>query len=427
MKISTFIIIIIQLLTVSCSLSPERSTRQILRQPAEFESQQAIWVIWPPADHKRGESVQEVTISIIDALIDDLNVIVTCATEKLHGQATQVLNARFPEAQNLTIWKVPSVEIWTRDMGPVFVETSDGKQAVADFNFDAWGYSDTLDADTKTEEMYDVRVAKLLRLPVVSSPMISEGGNREVNGKGTLMVTASVEEGRNPGMSRAAMEKEYQRLLGVRKTIWLKQGLQEDDHTFLGPLETSEGVKAYTVVTTNGHIDEFARFVNDSTVLLAAVDSSDLDDPIAMENHRRMEENYQILQRATDQDGRSLHIVRMPLPKTMLTTMAPGDPVYEYIKTLDYKDGSTFPEGDTITVVAAGSYLNFLITDSVVIGQKYWRDGLSEEIKFRDKKAAAILRSVFPHRKVILLDAMAVNLGGGGIHCITMQQPALSD
>ena len=221
------------------------------------------------------------------------------------------------------------------------------------------------------------------------------------------------------------MEREYKRLLGIEKTIWLKEGLHEDDHTFLGPLETADGTEAYTVITTNGHIDEFARFINDSTVLLAKVDSSDLEDPIARENHRRMEENYQILSKATDQDGDPLHIVRMPLPKTMLTTMAPGDPVYDYIKTLEYQDGSTFPKGDTISVVAAASYLNFLITNSVVIGQKYWRQGLPEDIKARDEKAAAVLQSVFPNRKVILLDAMAVNLGGGGIHCISMQQPKL--
>ena len=79
-----------------------------------------------------------------------------------------------------------------RDMGPVFVGTSDGHKAIADFNFDAWGYARYTRSGHKTEELYDVRVAELMQLPVVSSSMISEGGNREVNGKGTLIVTASV-------------------------------------------------------------------------------------------------------------------------------------------------------------------------------------------------------------------------------------------
>ncbi len=103
--------------------------------------------------------------------------------------------------------------MWARDMGPVFVETNQNTLAIADFNFDAWGYSDTLDPDTKLDEMYDVRIAELLNLPVISSTMISEGGNREVNGKGVLMTTESVEQGRNPAMSKQEMELEYKRLI----------------------------------------------------------------------------------------------------------------------------------------------------------------------------------------------------------------------
>ena len=43
--------------------------------------------------------------------------------------------------------------------------------------------------------------------------------------------------------------------------------------------------------------------------------------------------------------------------------------------------------------------------------------------KERDEKAAQVLQAVFPNRKVIQLDALSVNFGGGGIHCITMQEP----
>ena len=410
---------------LSCVGNPDKDSWTVTRQPAEFEKVDAVWLIWPPTDHKNGASVRKVTMSIIEALVSDLQVVVSCGDQELCNEAKEVLNSRFRETRNLTIQPIPSVEIWARDMGPVFVETSDEGLAIADFNFDAWGYADTLDADARTEEMFDVRVAELMQIPVVSSPMISEGGNREVNGLGTLLVTAGVEEGRNPNMTRSQMEEEYQRLLGVKKVIWLKEGLREDAHTFLGPLNTADGSKAYTVVSTNGHIDEFARFVNDSTILLAKVDSADLDDPIARANHQRMEENYRILTNETDQDGNPFNIVRMTLPRTVLDKMAPGDYVYDYIKTLDYQDGSTFPEGDTINVVAAASYLNFLITNSVVIGQKYWREGLDEAINLRDQEARKVLESVFPDRKVIMLDALAVNLGGGGIHCISMQQPRM--
>lgn len=415
--------LIIVLLMQSCSNQNENDELIITRQPAEFESQDAIWLIWPSIDHKEGESVENVTISIIEALIENMDIVITCRDKELLNQANETLLNHFGDLNNITLLEIPSLEIWPRDMGPIFVETNQNTLAIADFNFNYWGYTDTLDSDTKMEEMYDVRVAEELNLPLISSSMISEGGNREVNGKGTLITTESVEWGRNPNMSKEEMESEYKRLLGVKKIIWLKQGLVEDDHTFLGPKTTYNGTLAYTAITTNGHIDEFARFVNDSTILLAQIDSLEFDDPIAYENHNRIEENYQILASSNDQDGKPFTIVRMPLPGTITSTMSPGDFVYEYIKTLDYQDGTTFPDGNTIEVIAALSYLNFLITDKVIIGQSYWREGRRDELRLKDEQAAQILQSVFPQRKIIMIDALAVNLGGGGIHCITMQQP----
>ena len=418
--------LIIALLFISCS-TPKTDNLIVVNQPAEFEAQEAIWLIWPSTNHKEEESVEDVTLSIIEALIDDINIVVTCKDKELLNQAKQTVENQFGNHSKITFLEIPSFEIWTRDMGPIFVKTNNNTLAIADFNFNSWGYSDTLDIDTKTEEMYDVRVAEHFNLPVISSSMISEGGNREVNGKGTLITTESVEMGRNPTMTKKEMEAEYKRLLGIKKTIWLKQGLVEDDHTFLGPVTTVNRTKAYTVITTNGHIDEFARFVNDSTILLAQIDSTEFDDPIAFENHKRMEENFQILSTATDQDDDPFTIIRMPLAGTIFSTLSSGDYVYEYIKTLDYKDGTTFPSGGTVEVMAALSYLNFIITDEVVVGQTCWREGIPNQLKEKDEKATQIMQSVFPNRKIIMIDALAVNLGGGGVHCISMYQPTFAN
>lgn len=416
--------LLIVLILHSCFSQKSKNELIAIRQPAEFEQQEAIWLIWPSTDYKKGESIEKVLLSIIEAIGGEEKVIVTCKDSALLQKATATLLQRFGALKNITLLMLPSNDIWARDMGAIFVETNKKTMAVADFNFNSWGYTDTLAADTKTEEMYDENVAREYKLPVFSSAMISEGGSREVNGKGTMMTTESVETGRNPGMSKAAMEAEYKRLLGVKKVIWLKQGLVEDDHTFLGPIKTADGSKAYTVITTNGHTDEIARFINDSTILFAEIDTASGKDPIAMENHRRVEENFKILSKATDQDGKPFTIVRMPLAATLFSTLSPGDNVYEFIKTLDYKDGSNFPAGQPVKVIAALSYLNFIIANKVIIGQTCWRPGMPNEWKIKDEKAAQVLQTVFPGRKVIMIDALAVNLGGGGIHCISMQQPA---
>ena len=246
--------LLLAFLILSCNAPKKNDSVVVVNQPAEFNTQEAIWLIWPSTDHKEGESVENVTLTIIETLLGNIDIVVTCKDKELLQQASRTLKNRFGNQPRLKLLEIPSIEIWARDMGPIFVETNNKGWAIADFNFDAWGYADTLDIDTKTEEMYDVRVAELFNLPVISSAMISEGGNREVNGKGTLITTEAVEMGRNPSMTKKEMEAEYKRLLGIKNTIWLQQGLVEDDHTFLGPITTADGTKAYTVVTTNGQV-----------------------------------------------------------------------------------------------------------------------------------------------------------------------------
>jgi len=399
----------------------------VARQPAEYDEQEAVWLMWSPVDHLADYSNEQVTLEIIDALIPHTPVVVTAANDELFAKAKNSLPATALESGQIELLKIPSEELWTRDMGPNFVQLTDGRKAIVDFNFDAWGYTPQEDMDDYTIRMekYDEAVAKLRGLPVVSTEMYSEGGNREVNGEGVLMVVETVEKGRNPKTSKAEMEAEFLRVLGVQKVIWLKEGLYEDDHTFRGTIELENGDQAYTAVTTNGHIDEFARFVNDSTILLAEVPEEDLEDPVAQENQRRMKENFEILKKATDQNGEAFNIVRMPLPKLIIEEMKPSDSVYDFISTLDYEDGSHFPKGEKVKVIAAASYLNFLISDKVVLGQKYWREGWDESIKERDEQAKKILQEVFPNREIIMLDALAINYGGGGIHCITMQEPKI--
>jgi agmatine deiminase len=151
--------ILIALLTISCASPKKNNDLVVINQPAEFDDQEAIWLIWPATNHKESESVEKVTLSIIEALIADLDVVVTCKNKELLKSASETLKNRFGEQERLKLLEIPSFEIWTRDMGPIFVETNQNTFAIADFNFNSWGYSDTLDIDTKTEEMYDVRVA----------------------------------------------------------------------------------------------------------------------------------------------------------------------------------------------------------------------------------------------------------------------------
>lgn len=138
-----------------------------------------------------------------------------------------------------------------------------------------------------------------------------------------------------------------------------------------------------------------------------------------------MEKNYEILSQASDLSGSSFNIVRLPLPKPVIVTMNPGDPVYDYLSELNYTDGSEFPAGKSIKTIAAASYLNFIITNTLVIAQKYGNDNPENPNYNRDIQVKETLEELFPNRKIIQIDALSINLGGGGIHCISMHQPKI--
>jgi len=366
-------------------------------------------------------------MNIIEELAPYVKVSLGAQDEREIEKIEQTLKENNIPDQHVTYYVVPHNDIWTRDMGPIFLKSNTGKLAIVDFNFNVWGYEDASSQGSKVEERVDRIIGNLLKLPTIKTNLISEGGNREFNGKGTLMVTEAVELQRNPNMTRDEIENEFKRLFNVTKVIWLKKGLYEDDLTFMGPLPGRDGEKnVYTVITTGGHIDIYARFANPNTILLAEVSKEEAaKDPIAKVNRERIEENYQILKSATDQDGNPFNIVRIPLPDLIFDTLAPGDGVYDYIKNLKYLNGSTFPDGEEIKVVLATSYLNFLVTNGVVLGSSYWLPGRPESMKIKDAQAKQILESVFPDREIILINTENINIGGGGIHCITQQQPAL--
>jgi agmatine deiminase len=65
----------------------------------------------------------------------------------------------------------------------------------------------------------------------------------------------------------------------------------------------------------------------------------------------------------------------------------------------------------------AGSYVNFLIANGVVVHPR-----LDDR---HDDEAAELLAAEFPDRQVVGVPGREILLGGGNIHCITQQVPAV--
>jgi agmatine deiminase len=96
------------------------------------------------------------------------------------------------------------------------------------------------------------------------------------------------------------------------------------------------------------------------------------------------------------------------------------------LSSLQNSSHAEFQESETALFLVSTSYLNFLITDHIILVPKYWRIGLDDKIKEKDKQAVQILQEVFPEREIRQIDVFNLNLCGGGIHCLTQHEPKVN-
>ena len=404
-------ILLVLLLIFNCS------SKNDFYFPPEWEAHSSIWLSWAAFENIKGRSTEQVQLQIIKELEPYVKIdLLVQNQDEIDKIKKQMLAEKIPSA-NLQFHIMPHEDIWMRDMGAIFLKNRKTKELkVADFKFNQWGYSKELTLDDKI----DSQIAAKLNLNTVSTNLISEGGGWETNGNGVLMTTESVMLQRNPNLSKKEIEDELKKTLNIEKVIWFKEGVPEDRHSTFGKLPGGY----FTPVTTGGHVDEFVRFVKEDTILLAEIKESEIGaDLILKEGRRILEETYQVLLKETDSNGKPFKIIRIPSPELMFETIQSGDAVFTFLQDLKFKDGSKLDSTKKEKIILATSYMNFLVTNGVVLMQKYWKAGRSEIIKAKDEEARKILQEIFPDRKIIGIDAENLNIGGGGIHCITQQMP----
>lgn len=272
--------------------------------------------------------------------------------------------------------------------------------------------------DTDTGRV-DQRLAAALGIPAFTSPLAMEGGGVEVNGQGLLIANTDLWTQRNPGKRRDQLEAGLLQLPGVRKVIWLPRGLAQDT------LHRATITGRYVGWGTGGHTDEFVRFADARTVLLAWPDAADTrTDPVARLNLARMQVNHDLLSRSTDVHGAPLRVIKVPLPRTIARPVV----LSELADTSHSEQwtAASFParegrrNGDTVLQVATSSYLNHVLTDRLVLLPDYLPHGTPAE---RQDEVRAIYQAAFPGRKVKFINAIQANWFGGGPHCATLTEP----
>lgn len=252
---------------------------------------------------------------------------------------------------------------WLRDNGATFViNTANGKLGAVDWRFNGWGAQAW--SEFQKDDLIAAVMADMVQAELIKSELVNEGGGIHVNGSGLLMVTETVQLGeeRNPDWTKAEVEQELRQKLGVDQIIWIRRGLTRD----------------YEAYGTKGHIDIVACFADEQTVLL-----HDQMEP----SHPDYSVSHEVANRLAEIEG--VRVVRVPAPKTL-------------------KDSHGFVDY---------SYINHYVLNGAVLLCAFEDEN--------DAEAKAILTEAYPGREIRLIDARAIFSRGGGIHCITQQQPAV--
>jgi agmatine deiminase len=336
--------------------------------PAEWARHEATWLSWPknpltfPADIIA--RVEGIFAQMAGALSQGEAVRILVEDEAMRRRVLEACERAGADMENVQPRLIRSADVWIRDYGPTFLlhQATEAKAATK-WRFNAWGgkYDDLLYDDLAGEEVVRSTGVRTFRPGIVL-----EGGSIDVNGLGSVLTTEQclLNRNRNPELDRAAIECYLRDYTGSTNVIWLRSGIEGDD--------------------TDGHVDDFARFIAEDHVLCAFSQSR------TTSNAAVLKMNLDILKNAVDQDGRRLRLGKLPMPKPLWLQ----------------EEQRFLP----------ASYANFYIGNGCVL-LPVFKDR-------NDRKAIHLMQAAFPDRKVVPIYAADLVYGYGGIHCVTQQEPA---
>ena len=327
--------------------------------PAEWQEHSQTWMAWPSSGYTLGDTDADVHAArktwaaVANAIVRFEPVTMLCEKQDFE------IAASFLD-ESVVLIEAELNDAWMRDIGPTFVKDENGNLAGVDWIFNGWGAQGwaSWDKDSKIAR----QINSLIGVKSLSSDLINEGGGIHVDGEGRVLLTETVQlgEGRNPHLSKQAVEAEIHAKLGTNQAIWLKRGLTRD----------------YDEFGTRGHVDIVACFAPGGKVLVHVQ-----EDP----QHPDFEVSKEVL--ATFAEHPELTVVPVAAPQIL-------------------RDEEGFVDY---------SYINHYVVNGAVI--------LCGFDDANDQRAVATLQSVYPDHEIVLVDARELFARGGGIHCITQQQP----
>jgi agmatine deiminase len=347
--------------------------------PAEWEPHDGCYLVWP----ERTDNWRSGAKPAQDAFAAVAETIARSEPVTVLVSARQWEHARARCAHSVKVVEMTTDDAWVRDTGPTFVvNRSLGERRGVDWIFNAWGgLEGGLYFPWANDDLVARKVCELEGTDRYRAPFVLEGGSVHVDGQGTCITTAEclLNPNRNGGRSHPDIEELLRAYLGVEKIIWIPRGVFNDE--------------------TDGHVDNLACFSRPGRVLLTWTEEP--DDPQAAISR----EARQVLEAATDAQGRHLEVGVLPSPGPLCIEAEEAGGV----------DTSEHARPRTKGGRMAGSYVNFYLANSAVVYPL-----LDERY---DEEIGELLRAEFPGRRVEGVPGREILLGGGNIHCITQQVP----
>jgi agmatine deiminase len=335
------------------------------RLPAEWEPHAATWIAWP---HRRATFLGDFA-AVTEFFAGFIRQLAACEPVRVVASGAVLDDARshLDGVAGVECVDIPTDDSWMRDTGPVFLVPASPVAAprprAVCWNWNAWGGKyPPWDRDAEVSR----RIAGRLGLEAIEPGLVLEGGAVETDGKGTLLVNPRcvVDDRRNPGVSRAGMERALRDRLAIERVLWVEGDLVGDD--------------------TDGHIDQLVRFVAPGRVVAAR--QPDRLDP----NHAALAAMHEQLAAAVDARGRKLEVVPIDIPARFAF------------------EGTQLP----------ASHLNFYVLNGGVMVPVFGGP--------TDDRAVETLAACFPGRRIVPVDSRVVVRGRGALHCITRDEPAVS-
>ncbi len=347
--------------------------RKVIKSPdvlftltTDTELHDATWLQWPHSFQYGAifaKRLDIIWVDIVTALLgsEKVNIIVYDEVEKSKVMA-YLKNAGL-SLTNITFKIFQTDDCWIRDNGPIYTRDKNGALNIGDWGFNGWGKKSKYSLDDQIPSKIGNDIGLLIS--DYNTTLTLEAGAIQMDPNGTVLTTKSsiLNNNRNLNKSQQEVEKILKKHIGAGKFIWLKGATGVDNTDF--------------------HIDNFARFINDTTIV--SMSNEDLTE------WQVPEADIETLNNATNDIGIAYNFIKLPLTKKNVTTA--------FGKNIGYK----------------ASYVSYYVANTVVLVPNY-----SDE---NDAIANEIIQKIYPDKKIIGIDIRNLYALGASLRNVIREQP----